>query len=119
MLTYNLSTIFLARGVKNGYTFLKKLGIGHMAAINLNAGNVRSIRLDHIEKICLKLNCTPNDLLKWTPEGLDVPEHHTLNQLKEKRDALNLLEDANDLPFDRLMELKEKLEELKKNNNAG
>lgn len=111
MLTYDLSTVFSARGVKKGYSFLKKLGLGHPAAHKLRKGNVRAVRLDHIEKICLELHCTPNDLLVWTPDDRPVTDDHPLNQLKKRDEQLDLIGDIRDLPLDKIRELKEKLAE--------
>ncbi|WP_370089005.1 helix-turn-helix domain-containing protein [Ekhidna sp.] len=113
MLTYNLSTIFSIRGVKNGYTFLKKLGIGHIAAHNLVSGKVRSIRLDHVEKICHALHCTPNDLLEWAPGDTMIASDHPLHKLRAREENLNLLADMKDLPLDKVAELKQKLAEWK------
>lgn len=112
MLTFNLSTIFSARGVQNEYSLIRKLGIGHMAAHNLVNGKVRSVRLDHIEKICVALHSTPNDLLEWTPEDQAVKEDHPLFGLMRK-ERLDLLSEIRDLPLDKLKELKLKLDEWK------
>lgn len=112
MLTYNLSPLLKARGIKNGYTFLKKIGLTHITAQKINAGQHRSMRLDHIEKICLGLHCTPNDMLLWVPGDQPVDHDHPLHELVEQED-LDLLSEIKDLPLDKLDELKQKLNEWK------
>ncbi len=44
-----------------------------------------SIRLKTLEKICLALNCTPNDLLEWYPsENYHDTERYALHAIKAK-----------------------------------
>ena len=111
MLTFNLDTICRARGIKRKYAFLAKAGLTYRVARRLADGDTQSLRTSHIEKLCLALHCTPNDLLQWTPEG-DVSRDHPLQALNREH-QLDVLKEINELPLDKLQELKATLDELK------
>lgn len=35
---------------------------------NIYKGNIKSIKLEYLDKLCYVLNCTPNDLFRYTPD---------------------------------------------------
>ena len=111
MLKFNLDAILSARGVKKKYAFLSKLGLTYPVARRLADGDTQTLRTNHIEKICLALNCTPNDLLQWTPDG-NVASDHPLQALNRPQ-SVDILKEINQLPLNRLEELKAKLKEMK------
>ena len=75
-------------------------------------GDMQTLKTHHMEKVCLALRCTPNDLLEWKPAE-SAPTDHPLHALQRRR-RLDILEAIHSLPLEKLDELKEKLEELKK-----
>jgi DNA-binding Xre family transcriptional regulator len=77
MLHLNLKRIFKARGIEMPYKFLTQNGFVPFTAHKYKNGKVEHMRLDHIEKLCILLNCTPNDIFEWLPNDLldDLPEH--------------------------------------------
>lgn len=111
MLTFNLDALCKARGIKRPYTYLAKLGLTYRVARRLADGDTNSVKTHHIEKVCLKLNCTPNDLMQWTPEGT-VPEDHPMHALNRAH-KMDVLQAINELPLDKLHELRQKINELK------
>ena len=94
------------------YSFLRKIGFNHTPAQKFHEGRYRSLPLDHVERLCLRLHCTPNDLLEWSPGDLRVDGDHPLYGLVKKSE-LDLLSEIRDLPLERLNELKQKLGEWK------
>ena len=70
MLTLNLSRIFKARAIEQPYKFLVTNGFVPFIAHKYKNSKVTQIRVDHIEKLCIALNCTPNDLFEWFPDNL-------------------------------------------------
>ncbi len=48
---------------KSLYALAKETGIAYNALANIKKGTVRSISFDVLEKLCVNLKCTPNDLL--------------------------------------------------------
>ena len=91
------------RGIKNPYTLLVKAGISSHSASDLLKSNVRGMRLDHLEKVCILLNCTPNDLLVWKKDtDTSLSEKHALNTLRHEGEDDNLYETLGNIPFSEL-----------------
>lgn len=74
------------------------------------------VKPDHLERLCLLLNCTPNDLFDWREDGKTVVhDTHALRTLiKQKNDIQTTL---RELPLDKLEKLGEMLAELKAGAN--
>ena len=106
MLYFNFFKLFKARNIKTPRKFLRENGLTENQAQRLLTIHTRALRLDTIEKICLALNCTPNDLLEWKPASanLDFPET-ALHSLKPK-DTIDFTKIAADIPLEKLPELK-------------
>ena len=78
---------------------------------------VRSISFDVLEKLCLALNCTPHDLLEWTPDNANQDtEWNVLRALKPKNEALTSGHSLNTmlscLPIDKLNEISKAVVEI-------
>lgn len=110
MLKLNLKPVFQARGIERPYTFLVKAGLSpHSANVILNSAS-RVFRLDHIEVLCEKLNCTPNDILIWIPaQNSLLSEKHPLNRLKQGIPSFNWKETFKTIPLEQLNEIAEAL----------
>ena len=114
MLKFEASRGFHLRGIDNPVSFMVKNGINRSTASNLYRGKVEFVRLEHLDKLCTLLRCTPNDLLSWTPDAKGVlDEDHPLTALKRDRPARNLAEIASKLPLEKLDRLETILEELR------
>ena len=75
------------------------------------------VRPEQMERLCLLLNCTPNDLFDWREDGKTVVhDTHALRTLtKQTNDIQTTL---RELPLDKLEKLGEMLAELK-NGKGG
>jgi DNA-binding Xre family transcriptional regulator len=115
MLKFNLKNILGLRGIEKPIGFLVKTGLGYPTAHKLlKAANV-SLRIGHIQQLCVALNCTPNDLFEWKPDANTIlPEGHSLNALNKSAGAKNLQEMVKDIPSDKLALIETLLNELKK-----
>ena len=83
MLYLDLKRILRLRGITQPNKFITNLGFSPATARNILPNKVWRINL---ERFCLALNCTPNDLLQWQPpENRADAEAQALNKLK--RDA--------------------------------
>jgi len=88
MLKVNILRVCEIRGINKSYTFFKNHGFSPAAATRIAGGYLNSFSLESIEKLCLALNCTPNDLLEWVPsKDMTANATHALNALK-RNDAL-------------------------------
>ncbi|MBI5216266.1 MAG: helix-turn-helix transcriptional regulator [Ignavibacteriae bacterium] len=106
MLTLDLKAICKLRGIDRPYSFLVKAGISPQSATKLINSNTRIFRLDHIEIICDKLNCTPNDLLRWKPDnGSTLTDNHSLTKLLRDENSFQLLETLKAIPLEQLNQI--------------
>ena len=106
MLQYNLNRILKARGIEHPYTWLVRQGVHSQLASAVNRNQVRRVRLGTIEKLCLVLRCTPNDLLEWVPDDDSIDRDQPLGQLlKTQNKVIDITRSLNALPLDKLEEV--------------
>lgn len=115
MLTFNPKNIFLLRGIEKTTNFLVNLGMDYSTASRFLKSKSQFVKIKDIEKLCISLNCTPNDLFEWKPSNDTVlPETHSLNALDKGDKVKKLQQIVKDIPSDRLTEIEGLLSELKK-----
>jgi DNA-binding Xre family transcriptional regulator len=68
------------RNITKPIAYLLKLGINSVSAQNMVHGKTVQINYNQLTKLCVALNCTPNDL--FVLRNLQLPENHALHQLK-------------------------------------
>jgi DNA-binding Xre family transcriptional regulator len=120
MLTYNLSRIFKSRGINRPTTFFLKLGFSSGTASKYANSKMNSLYLYSIEKICVLLNCTPNDLLEWTPDKAeDDNKNHPLYNLKKSDKATQVNQLIHTLSFSQLEKLEEIIQNIKKDTPSA
>jgi DNA-binding Xre family transcriptional regulator len=113
MLNLNIKRMRRLRGVEKHYNLMIRLGFVSSTARLFLSGEIVSIKLEQLEKICIALNCTPNDLIEWQPEaGQMVAETHSMNKLKRRaeKDLPKLL---NEIPPDKFEQILKILQDLK------
>lgn len=114
MLTINAGRVFKLRGLSGYLIRLVRAKISRRTAHGFLDGTASNIKLKHLEKICLMLNCTPNDLFDWKPdEETNPPESHALYNLQKNAEIKAFSEKLKDVPIDKLGQLNEIIEELK------
>jgi DNA-binding Xre family transcriptional regulator len=115
MLKFNFHRIFTAKGIDKSFTYLLGLGFNRSAASKLNTGNIKSIKLKDLERYCEKFDCTPNDLLEWTPNKyVDNPDKHPLNSLRRAESTVNIKAILHTLPVAHLEEIEKFIQEKAK-----
>jgi putative transcriptional regulator len=115
MLKFNPKNIFSLRGIEKTTAFLVKLGMDYSTASRFLKSESRFVKIKDIEKLCIALNCTPNDLFEWKADQTTVlPETHSLNAMNKSAGAKNLQEMVKDIPSDKLALIETLLNELKK-----
>ena len=103
MLTYNFKRIFRARGVNKPFSYLVKAGYSENMATRIVNGRVKELGLADMEKLCVLLQCTPNDFLEWTPGRHDTNiENHPLAPLKRDETVVHLTQLLNTMPLEKL-----------------
>ncbi|MBI4945957.1 MAG: helix-turn-helix transcriptional regulator [Bacteroidetes bacterium] len=115
MLQYNLTKIFQSRGIEKPYAFLKKQGFSHNLAHRIAQNKIDMLSLEHLEKLCTLLSCTPNDLLDWFPKKEDeTAARHPLNALRRAITTVDLPAFLRETPLHKLQELQTMLDQLRK-----
>jgi DNA-binding Xre family transcriptional regulator len=115
MLIFNPKQILLLRGVEKIANFMVKIGFTYQSAGRVLKSRASLIKVKDIERLCVALNCTPNDLFEWKA-GVDtvLPEGHSLNRLERGEGGKNLQQMVRDIPSDKLALVETLLNELKK-----
>ncbi len=112
MLIYNFKRVFQARGIDKPRDFLIKNGFPRGIASSIAINKVDRFALKHLEKVCLLLNCTPNDLIEWKPGNKKQDNADTaLYALKKEQKGKGAEELLRGLPMSRLEELAKVLRE--------
>lgn len=108
MLILNLSRIFRARSIAQPYKFLVTNGFVPFIAHKYKNSKVTQIRVDHIEKLCIALNCTPNDLFEWFPDDLlDNRDDHPLSSIRKRDKKLDINKMLAKLSLQKLEEVEQ------------
>lgn len=113
MLVFNPNRMFALRKIDRPHTTLVKNGFAKSSATNLINFYSRRVTIEHIQKLCLLLNCTPNDLFEWratTNEKLD--ENHALNSLKRADKSESLTDIIQKIPVEKLPQIDDLLRDL-------
>jgi DNA-binding Xre family transcriptional regulator len=114
MLIYNLRRILALRGIDKPHAFLVKNGFAASTASNMLRYYPVVFKVKALEKLCVALNCTPNDLFEWRDKGEDLPENHSLNSLRKAAVTMKFSDIVKDLPLEKMREVESFLENLKK-----
>lgn len=119
MFYFNFDKIFNVRGINQPFAFLQKNGFSRSQASLITTRRATSLRLKNLERLCILLSCTPNDVLEWHPaKDLILPSTHPLQKLKPKEslDFAALTKDVSvsDMPeiINAIKEAKEKLKSV-------
>lgn len=113
MLKLIIQDLFKLKSISKKGAYLKKFGFTISRAQRLaSKDNIVTISLDQLEKLCIAFNCTPNDLLSFTPApDSRLPENHPLFSLI-KKEVLDIPSLLASLPPDNLSELSKHIKTL-------
>lgn len=114
MLKYNIKALLSARGITKPVGHLIKSGINPNMASQLINNKLAAIKPAVIEKLCVHLNCTPNDLMEWIPEENTNTQNHPLESLMLKQLPQQIQNIMQDIPVSKLKEFENKMLEVKK-----
>lgn len=103
MLKYNIGRILKARGIDRPFGYLTNEGFSKSFASRIRDNRVNQLQNKDIEKLCLALGCTPNDLFDWTPDGrTERYKDHPMQQLNREGKEIDLNETLSSIPVDKL-----------------
>ncbi|MES2544748.1 MAG: helix-turn-helix transcriptional regulator [Bacteroidota bacterium] len=80
MINLRLKEMMIQKGFKATPYALVKLGISVGVARTYIYGTAKSIKFDHLELLCIYLNCTPKELIGVydDPKKATIPDPHPL-----------------------------------------
>lgn len=108
MLTINVLRVCKVRGIARPFSFFRDHGFSISSATRIAAGRMSGFSLETVEKLCLLLNCTPNDLFQWTPSKDSlVPPSHALYTLQSNEVMLDIAKLVSDAPLEKLKKMQE------------
>lgn len=110
MLLLDVKRACAEKGISNPATFMK--GLGFNPWVTGDILEKRRVRLDYgqIEKLCIGLRCTPNDLFEWQPsEGTDA--NHPMQALVRNKPSIPEL--LHSLTPDKIEQVREMMMQLR------
>ena len=106
MLRFNFTRVFKSRGIEKPFSYLVKNGFSGNFATRIANNRIDKMNLRDVERFCELLQCTPNDLLQWTPSQADENnEKHPLFPIRHSQKAVELTKVLSSVPLDRLQEI--------------
>ncbi len=117
MLKYNFDRIMKARGIQRPFTYLKKAGFSDNFATRVKNNRINRLNLESMERLCILLRCTPNDLMEWIPESKHNIDHeHPINNIKKSNKVIDITKTLNSVPLGKLEEIENLINEKLRNN---
>ncbi len=106
MLRFNFTRIFKSRGIDKPFSYLVKKGYSGNFATRIVNNRMETLNLMYVEKLCELFQCTPNDLLEWSPGSKDLNNvNHPLVSIKRSDKVIQLTQILNSVPLDKLNEI--------------
>lgn len=107
MITIDVPRLCKIKGIDRPHAFLTSNGFSDRVATSLTTGRRKSVRLDHLERLCRLFYGLPNDIFDYKPTGRGLnPAHDVLLPLRKKPlEPQNLNSLIASLPPDEVLSL--------------
>ena len=108
MLTFNVSRLLKLKGIQSPTAFFMSLGYTKWQSFRMTRDNLSILTIDKIEKLCVALKCSPNDLFHFYPNpSKPLPHDHPLNTLVRYDNTQKITDLLQDLPMETIIEIVE------------
>ncbi len=115
MIHFNFDRVFKARGIDKPFTFLLHAGFSRSFASKINNNKAKRLDFDIMERLCLVLNCTPNDFVEWIPDkDTSVPANHALRLLEKPEKEIDFTSKLNAIPLGKMKDISNLIDEYLK-----
>ncbi len=119
MLQLDIAGIMNEREISNHNAFLCQNGFSPFIASRLLNNKTKSISFKHLQKLCLLLHCTPNDLYVWNASNnmnnnTNQPLYSLVPIIKKPFMASKL----QHLPIEQLRKIKKEIDEVMKPSSS-
>lgn len=102
------------KGIVRPNQYLQQMGISPVYATHLIHEKVSSVKFAKLEQMCIKFNCTPNDLFDYIPSAQSpLPPEHALHSISKTDAIRQVTKMLHDLPIGRIEQLYEQLRQEK------
>lgn len=106
MIKFNFTRVFRARGIDRPFSYLVSIGYSPNYSTRIVNNRIKTLNLKDIEKLCVMLQCTPNDFLEWIPDAKDAGnDRHPLIPLQRTDKVIQLTQMLNSIPLNKLKEI--------------
>jgi len=106
MIRYNFERIFRAKGIDKPYSYLVRSGFSENFSTRVKNNKIKMLSLEQLERLCIVLRCSPNDLLEWQPDKHSNPgKDHPLNALFRPGKMIDMGKTLHSIPLDRIEEI--------------
>lgn len=113
MLYFNILRVMSQRGIARPNEFLRKHGFTAYTASRILNNRVSGLTNEQLERLCLALRCTPNDLYVWRkPSDGNIAPDHPLHALLPKQESLDMVQKLQELPLEKLDEVRKFIEDM-------
>ncbi len=112
MLKPNLNRLFKTRGINKPYSYLLNNGFTRNEALRLSNENLKTLHLNHVEKLCFLLNCTPNDLLQYIPAKSQKENSSNVLSALIRTETPDPLKLSHDVPAEKIESFSQELKLL-------
>ncbi|UXP32678.1 helix-turn-helix transcriptional regulator [Reichenbachiella agarivorans] len=112
MLTLHVSRLLHIRGIQKPYNFLRNLGLSHNVAHRMLSDKAVGIKLYQLQKLCLALHCTPNDLMAWDSTQTSLSADHPIMELVRPAEDSLTVGELRQLPLAKLNQIKQLLKDM-------
>ncbi|WP_276978870.1 helix-turn-helix transcriptional regulator, partial [Flavobacterium filum] len=99
MITLYIKEMLRYKNLKPTASTLAKMGISWITANNMLSNKAKSITFDHVEKLCIGLNCTPNELFNYKPDKKGVGPDYVIHEIKKEGTPLALQDVLQRMPM--------------------
>jgi DNA-binding Xre family transcriptional regulator len=107
MLAFNLKRLVELKGIAETKKLLINSGLGYQTVMRMLRNNTFVPTGEQLERICIALKCTPNDIYQWLP-AKDAPTDLPLNGLKHN--TATLQEKIKNMSMEQVIALEKLLE---------
>jgi len=112
MLQFSIVNYLNYKGIRNRIKFLQNHGFSYNAARHIVSDKMGNLQLKTVERLCLALQCTPNDILTYTPDEDNFTPTQPLNALNTERFKNVITEGMQHLNSEELEVLKEQVQAM-------
>lgn len=114
MLYLNILKVCVNKGIDDPKHWLLKNGFSRVATARLlDTRSQESFNYESLEKLCLLLYCTPNDLITWQPKAdAAIPANHPMLKLKDARIGASISSKLKTMSLEKIATVQKLLDEL-------